>query len=250
MAKRNEIVNYLNNILYSTIEDWSSNGLQVQGKENISQIGLAVDASLAAYKNAVAINCDMLIVHHGLIWNGIKYVTGDKYAHLKFLLDHDLNLYASHLPLDMHPKYGNNIQLARLVKLQNIKPFGVYNKQDIGFKGLLPKPMKLSDIANIFQKSIGGKYTLLPFGKDKIRTVGIISGGAAEDLAQAIDQHLDLYITGEPAHYNHHQAKEGNINVLYLGHYESEKLGVTAIGNLLQKKYKIRCIFLDVPTLV
>ena len=250
MAKRNDIVNYLNHLLASNIEDSSSNGLQVQGKERISRIGLAVDASLDAYKKAVARKCQILIVHHGLIWNGIKYVTGEKYAHLKFLFDHDLNLYASHLPLDMHPKFGNSIQLALLLKLQNIQPFGIYNKQRIGFKGILLKPMRLDEISQFYKQALGGKYTILPFGKDEIRTIGIISGGAAEDLQQAIDEQLDLYITGEPAHYNHHQAKEAGINVLYLGHYESEKLGVSALGKVLEKKFKVQCVFLDIPTIV
>lgn len=250
MVKRDEIVDYLNRVLTSTIEDTSSNGLQVQGIEHISRIGLAVDACLEAYRKAIALNCQMLIVHHGLIWNGIKYVTGYHYQHLKFLLSHDLNLYAAHLPLDMHPKYGNNIQLAKVLHLNKIQPFGVYSKQQIGYKGVLPKPMNLAKIAKVYQKTIGGKYTILPFGKDKISTVGIISGGAAEDLGQAIDEHLDLYITGEPVHYNYHQAKEAKINVLYLGHYESEILGVTALGKLLQKQFKLDCVFLDVPTIV
>lgn len=250
MAKREEIVNYLNKLLASSIEDSSSNGLQVQGKKTISRIGLAVDASLEAYKKAIALNCDMLIVHHGIIWNGIKYVNGSTYAHLKYLFDYELNLYASHLPLDMHPKLGNNIQLAKLLKLHTTQMFGIYNKQQIGFKGILPKPMRINEIAKVYKQAIGGKHILLPFGKDKIRTVGIISGGAAEDLTQAIDEQLDLYITGEPAHYNHHQAKEAGINVLYLGHYESEKLGVNALGKLLEKKFKVKCVFLDVPTIV
>ncbi|MFB3896044.1 MAG: Nif3-like dinuclear metal center hexameric protein [bacterium] len=250
MAKRIEMVNYLDKLLASTIEDTSSNGLQVQGTEHISRVGLAVDACLEAYRKAIALNCQMLIVHHGLIWNGIKYVTGNNHQHLKFLLSHDLNLYAAHLPLDMHPKYGNNIQLAKLLHLNKIQPFGVYSKQKIGYNGLLPQPKNLAEIAKIYQKSIGGKYTMLPFGKDKIRTVGIISGGAAEDLGQAIEAQLDLYITGESLHYNYHQAKEAKINVLYLGHYESEKLGVTALGNLLEKQFKVSCAFLDVPTIV
>jgi dinuclear metal center YbgI/SA1388 family protein len=250
MVKRNDIVQYLNKLLASTIEDTSSNGLQVQGTEHISRIGLAVDACIDAYQKAVDLHCQMVIVHHGLIWNGIKYVTGHHHQHLKFLITHDLNLYAAHLPLDMHPKYGNNIQLANLLRLHSIQPFGIYSKQKIGYKGLLPKPKKLADIAKIYQKSIGGKYTILPFGKETIKTVGIISGGAGGDLLQAVEEELDLYITGEPLHENHHEAKEGKTNVLYLGHYESEILGVTALGKLLQMRYKIQCVFLDVPTIV
>ena len=250
MVKRDKIVDYLNNLLSSTIEDSSSNELQVQGKERISRIGLAVDASLEAYKKAVALGCDMLLVHHGLIWNGIKYVTGPKYAHLKYLFDHDLNLYASHLPLDMHPKFGNNIQLAYLLRLQNLAPFGVYNQQKIGYKGVLLKPMRLDEISQFYKQALGGKHLLLPFGKKLIASVGIISGDAAEDLAQAIEEKLDLYITGEPAHYNHHQAKEADTNVLYLGHYASEQLGVKSVGKLLEKRFKVPCVFLDIPTIV
>lgn len=248
--KRDDLVKFLDNILKADIEDSSSNGLQVQGKDDIKKIGLAVDACMQTYQKAVSLNCDMVIVHHGLFWGSIKRVTDKAYSHIKYLLDNNLNLYASHLPLDMNPNYGNNIELARIIKLKSIEKFGIYNGHKIGFKGILQQPQSISDISKIYNNHIGGRHILLPFGKDKNTSVGIISGGAPEELTQAIEEKIDLYITGEPAHYNYHEAYEAKINVIYLGHYESEKTGILAIGRLLSKKFKIKCEFIDVPTTI
>lgn len=251
MVSRDMIVKYLDEYLRNgSIKDSSSNGLQVAGAEQVSKVGLAVDASLEAYELAVKSGCQMLIVHHGLIWNGIKYVTGNNYRHIKYLMDSDLNLFASHLPLDMHPLVGNNMVLANQLGLRKTSACFNYKGIDIGYRGELAKPLTTKQIVARLASAIGGQQVVLPFGKRLNTTVGIVSGGASDMVTNAIDMGLDCYITGESAHHNHLQAKENGINVIFGGHYQTETGGVKAVGELLKKKFKVQTVFIDVPTLV
>jgi dinuclear metal center YbgI/SA1388 family protein len=250
-ASRNEIVTYLNGLLdIDKIKDSSCNGLQVEGVRNVRRVGLAVDACMAVYKKAAALRCQMLLVHHGLIWNGLTSVTGHNFAHVKFLADHGLSLYAAHLPLDLHAEYGNNALLARALCCIKTQPFGLYKGNLIGVEGVLPRPMTNSEIGRACQRSIGGTFFALDFGKKKNRSVAIVSGGGSDALPEAIEKKIDCFVTGEPAHWNHHAALEAKINVLYLGHYHSEKPGVRALGKKLKETFGVETVFIDEPTLV
>ena len=248
---RDTLVTYLNDYLENNaIHDSSSNGLQVTGAPVISKIGLAVDASLETYRLAVQAGCQMLIVHHGLIWNGIKYVTGRNYDHLAYLLKHNLNLFASHLPLDRHAEIGNNIQLAHLIGLKKTRRCFSYEGIDIGYRGILSTSQTVQQIAGRLAATIGGKQIILPFGKRPNKTIGIVSGGASDMVGTAIEYGLDCFITGESAHHNHHQAREAGINVIYGGHYHTETCGVKALGEQLEKRFSLQTVFIDVPTIV
>jgi dinuclear metal center YbgI/SA1388 family protein len=213
-------------------------------------VGLAVDASLQTYRSAVDAGCQMLIVHHGLIWNGIRAVTDATYRHLKFLLDHDLNIYASHLPLDKHPVVGNNVQLARIVGIATPVPAFTYHGTVIGCRGALRSGRSLRDISSKLTSAISSEPVILPFGPQKSRTIGIVSGGAPDMLQQAIEAGLDCFITGESAHFTHHQAAEAGINVIFAGHYQTETVGVKALGAMVAKKFGVETVFLDIPTRV
>lgn len=251
MIARNKIVEFLNSYLDpDKTPDSSCNGLQVQGQKKIKKIGLAVDASMLTYEMAVDEKCQMLMVHHGLIWNGIRYVSGTVLRQLKYLMDNGVNLYASHLPLDKHPVVGNNIQLAHMLGLTDTRPDFSYRGVEIGCTGVFRKPLSIREIADRLKSSLGGLPVLLPFGKKKNVTIGIVSGGGAGELPQAIDQGIDCFITGEAEHQNHHQARDNEINVIFAGHYETETVGVKAVGRLLEKKFGVKTVFLDAPTLV
>jgi dinuclear metal center YbgI/SA1388 family protein len=235
----------------SEIKDRSINGLQVEGVAKITKIGLAVDACLETYKLARAKGCQMIIVHHGIIWEGIKSITGPVYRQIEFLMKNSINLYASHLPLDLHPTLGNNIQIAKALGLKNIQPFGIYkNGPPIGFEGYLTHAMTVKSISELMKKKFGGPVLSLPFGPQKIRRVAVISGGGSACIPEAIEKKIDLYVTGESSHENHHAALEGNLNVIYGGHYHTEKCGVQALGEFLSKKFGVEVEFLDVPTVV
>jgi dinuclear metal center YbgI/SA1388 family protein len=233
----------------SEIGDASVNGLQVEGAEKITKIGLAVDACLEAYKLAQKKGCQMVIAHHGLIWDVIKSIRGPIFRQIEFLISNKINLYGSHLPLDLHPTLGNNAQFAKLVGLKNLKPFGVYkNGLYLSVEGTFPKAVTLESVGKMIKEGFGGPVSYLPFGPKKIRTAAIISGRGSSVIAEAVEKGIDLFITGELIHESYHAALEGGINVVCGGHYHTEKSGVQALGNLLSEKFGVESVFLDVPT--
>jgi len=250
-VSRDTVVSFLDKTLRTAeIEDRSINGLQVEGAAEVSKVGLAVDACLIAYEKAHANGCQMLIAHHGMIWDGIKRVTGPTSRQLEFLLKNRINLYVSHLPLDLHPTLGNNALIAKMLGLRELRPFGAYQNDNIGFEGVFPRSVTIKTVSDAVKKAYGGPMTVLPFGPQKIKSVAVVSGSGTACLPEAIKKKIDLFITGEAKHENHHSALEGRINVIYGGHYHTEKPGVKALGAFLNKKFGIEAVFLDVPTLV
>lgn len=250
-ADRDSLTAFLDKELRTAaFNDASCNGLQVQGSASITRIGLAVDACLEAYEAAARRDCRMLIVHHGMIWGGITSITNAAYRQIKFLFDHDISLYASHLPLDAHPEHGNNAQLARCLGVTRLEPFGDYKGIAIGFEGMLPRPLGRDALSEKIERLLGSSNVVLPFGKNMVRRLAVVSGGAGEIIEEAARKGVDCYVTGDPNHHHHHLAKEAALNVIYCGHYHSEKLGVQAIGRLLEKKFGVACEFLDIPTIV
>jgi len=233
----------------SDISDKSINGLQVQGTDRITRIGLATDAALATYRKAVDAGCQMLVVHHGLIWDGIRSVTGRNFDHLKFLIGNGLNLYAAHLPLDLHAEVGNNAVLAGMAGLSKIKPFGDYYGITIGYSGTLKTPATVAELEAVYARQLDCTPRTLAFGPEKISTVAIISGGGTGLLEEAITRKMDCLVTGEGTHEKFHQAAEGRIHLMYLGHYKSETVGVKALGEVLKQRWSdLDTVFIDEPT--
>ncbi len=229
--------------------DASLNGVQVAcSDKEIKKIGFAVDASLATIKAASERECDMLFVHHGLFWGQPQAVTGAHYERIRTLIQSDMALYACHLPLDAHPVYGNNAQMAMALGMKEYDMFGLYHGALIGVKGNLPFEMSPEEVCGLLGFSEDTGLRILPFGKEKVRSVGIISGGAGNDVSQAIDDNLDLYITGEIYHQNFHEALESHINVIAGGHYQSETYGVKAVLRMLMGELGIEGVFLPWPT--
>ncbi len=248
---RDELVRYLNERLdIASMDDVSVNGLQVQGAPEVRKVALVTDAAMALYQKAAAAGCDMIIAHHGMIWNSIRSVTGRDYEHLRFLIVNGINLYGAHLPLDAHPELGNNAALAEAAGLEGVEPFGDYHGATIGFSGRLTPPRSREVLASMWQEAVGGEPVILPFGPNTVATVGIISGGGSSLLREAIDKGLDCFVTGEGRHEDHHLAREAGINVIYLGHYHSETLGVKAVGRELTERFGLETLFIDEPTLV
>ncbi len=252
MAHRKDIVQYLNQRLdVFSFEDFSANGLQVQGSEEVTKVALVTDAAMATYVKASKAGCELIVAHHGIIWGGgLRSITGRDYEHVKFLLENDINLYAVHLPLDAHPDLGNNAELCKMVGVREIEPFGKYHGVTLGFSGTLPSPMGLNELQTLFKQSIGGEPLALPFGEKSISSVAIVSGGGSATLKEAVDRGFDCFITGEGKHEDHHAAAEARINVIYLGHYHSETAGVKALGPELEEKFGVECVFIDEPTIV
>lgn len=229
--------------------DPSQNGLQVDNDgAPVKKVAFAVDASMETFKRAKESGADMVFVHHGLLWGISQPLTGIYYQRIKFLMENNIALYACHLPLDAHPELGNNASIAKKLELIETEPFCSWRGYLIGVKGRLPEEMTPEEI---LQKAFPGRKTvqgLFKFGKEKNLTVGIVSGGAAEDVYQAIDQGLDIYITGESSHEIYHPCQENKINFLAAGHYETETGGVKNAAAKLGLDTGIETVFIDIPT--
>jgi dinuclear metal center YbgI/SA1388 family protein len=252
MKKVSQILKYLEEEFnISQIQDASLNGLQVgEADKPIKKIGLAVDASLSTFKKAKKQGCDLLIVHHGLFWGKEQALTGTHYKRVKYLIENNLPLIALHLPLDLHAKYGNNIELARLLGLKKVKTFGAYHGCTIGFSGEFTTAMTRKKFLTLCDKKLGTKCTSLDFGSDKIKKVGIVSGGGSSALMEAKEKGMDVLLTGDGPHQNYHDAKDSEINIVYGSHYYTETVGIKALGKALKKKFNLTVEFLDVPAQV
>lgn len=230
-------------------EDNSINGLQVDAKKDVKKIGFAVDGSMSTLGKAKRNKCDMVIVHHGIKWKGKKDKTGLKKSKIDWLRKNKISLYACHLPLDAHPKYGNNIQLAKLLGLEDLKRFGRYNGKSIGYKGKLDKTMSLKKLADMLKDSLKTNVGIWGFGKKKVKTVAIVSGGGgSDDLAEAMGDGIDCFITGEAKHSLFNDTRDLNANVLVAGHYATETLGVKALMPMIKKRFDVKTSFIDNPT--
>jgi dinuclear metal center YbgI/SA1388 family protein len=230
-------------------DDAALNGLQAENATGtVEKAAFAVDVCLESIRRAVEWKADLLFVHHGLFWGKPLAVTGGHYRRLRALIEGDLALYAVHLPLDMHPELGNNAGLAHRIRLQEFEPFGEYKGVKIGVKGRLKEEMTLEQVVRLCSGGSEQGLKVLPFGPEKISTVGIVSGGAAEEAYQAIGEKLDLFITGDADHTIYHHCLEGRINVIFAGHYLTETAGVTLLAEKLEKETDLQTRFFDIPT--
>ena len=230
-------------------KDSSLNGLQIGDfGRTLNKIAFAVDACLETFSRAADEKADLLFVHHGLFWGRPMAVTGPMYKRFETLINNGIALYAAHLPLDMHAEFGNNAVLADILGLTDRKEFGEYKGSFIGVEGVFETPLGRDEVV---RKLFGGwedSIKSLPFGPEKISSVGIISGGAPREVSEAIDKGLDLYITGDASHEIYHQCMESGINVIFGGHYLTETTGVQAVQKKVQKELGLDTVFIDVPT--
>lgn len=229
--------------------DHSLNGIQVACSEKpIGRVAFAVDACMASFERAASAEADVLFVHHGLFWGRPLAVTRSHYERLKFLLDHDMALYAVHLPLDQHPEFGNNAGIAAALSLGTLEPFGFHRGFKLGFKGELPEALSVDEVLEKMGIEREECTALLPFGPERSQSVGIVSGGAVLDVDQAIAEGLDLYITGDALHQVYHTCLEEGINLICGGHYQTEVWGARLVADKLAADTGIATTFVDVPT--
>lgn len=232
--------------------DPSLNGIQVEnsqpeGKE-IRKVAFAVDACQETISRAAAAGADLLFVHHGFFWGQCQTITGAHYQRIRQLLENDMALYACHIPLDAHELVGNNYGLARRLELQDMRPFGDWHGMTIGVGGTFSAPATLDSLVQRLFPGGEKPLHLLPFGKKGISTVAIVSGGAARELSQAIEQGYDAFVTGEIGHEQYHQAMEAGINVVAGGHYQTETVGVSLVMEKLAQETGVETVFIQVPT--
>ena len=226
--------------------DGAANGLQVENRGGVTRIAAAVDASFATVRLAVAAGADLMIVHHGLFWGPSHPWTGRKYELLRLLMENNLAVYSSHLPLDAHPELGNNARLCAALGLKRLRPFFLTHGQAIGFKS--QSRISRDDLAARLSRATGAKPRIIPGGPEICRRIGVVTGGAGGDLKLAAAEGVDTFITGEGPHWTYTLAEELGLNVLYGGHYATETFGVKALAAELASKFKVPWTFLDHPT--
>ncbi len=224
----------------------AANGLQVENRGTVSRIAAAVDASLATVKLAVAAQADLLLAHHGLFWGPAHPWTGKRYELLRWLLEHNLAVYSSHLPLDLHPRLGNNAQLCAALGLKKLDPFFFDHGQFIGWQARAK--ISRDELAARLQRATGRPPHLIPAGHQICRRIGVVTGGAGAELSKAAAADVDTFITGEGPHWTYAVAEELGLNVFYGGHYATETFGVKALAAELSRRFRVPWLFLDHPT--
>lgn len=232
--------------------DVSLNGIQIENSDPegkpVKKIAFAVDACEQTALQAAKLGADVLFVHHGLFWGHCQRITGAHYKRVCAFVKNDVALYACHLPLDANNPYGNNYGLAKRMGLKNLKPFGSYHGMVIGVKGELDEAVSAAELARRALLEGQEPFRVLPFGAEKIRTVGVISGGAADDVEQAVEEGLDAYVTGELDHALYHYIEEAGINFIAGGHYQTETIGVNLIKEKVENELGLETVFIDIPT--
>lgn len=244
-----ELVTYLDTYLrVREVPDYPTalNGLQVENTGEVTQVAVAVDAAQATIDAAIAQNADFLLVHHGLFWDGNQPLTGRRFRRLKPLLDAGVAVYAAHLPLDVHPEVGNNVVLARALGIEPQGTFGDYRGYPLGVWGEMD--LRREALAARLDELLGGRVKLVPGGPERIRHVGVITGGAGSMIGAAREAGLDAFVTGEGAHHNFFDAEEGGLNLFLGGHYATETWGVRALAQHLEHRFGLPWTWIDHPT--
>ena len=226
--------------------DKALNGLQAQNSGKVTKIAAAVDASLATVRLAISAKADLLVVHHGLFWSSRQPWTGKNHQLIRLVVEHDLAVYSSHLPLDLHPKLGNNAQLCAALGLKHPKPFFSSHGQLIGLQAR--HRISREELTKRLQRATGALPKCLPGGPEHCERIGVVTGGAGSELGVAAAAGVDTFITGEGPHWTYALAEEMGLNVFYGGHYATETFGVKALAAELSRKFRLPWEFLDHPT--
>lgn len=247
--RRSDFESYLNTLLSpEKIKDYCPNGLQIQGSDEITKVVTGVTASKALIDQAIALKADAILVHHGYFWKNESYVIkGMKYERIKALLDNNINLFAYHLPLDIHPELGNNAQLAKRLAIENVEPLETGNKLSVGVKGEFAQAITAQALSERINTSLSRKCLHLPSGTDKkIQTIAWCTGGGQDYIELAAEQGIDAFISGEVSEKTTHIATEMNIHFFAAGHHATERYGVKALGEHIANELALDVTFVDI----
>jgi dinuclear metal center YbgI/SA1388 family protein len=244
VADRDEILAFANELLdLDAYPDYGPMGLQVVGAAEVDRIACAVSSSLELFERAAASGVQMLLVHHGILWDRDSRVIDDALRRrLKTLFDAEITLAAYHLALDAHPEVGNNALLARELGIDPSEPFA-----GIGFGGRLAEPVSADEFAARVRDRLGSEPVVFAHGPERIERAAVITGGAARYLADAARDGYDLFLTGEPAEPSLHTARELGIHFVAAGHYATERIGIQALAKRLAEQFEIAWEFIDLP---
>ena len=249
MSSLSNIVTYADRFLrVRDVGDWDNalNGLQIENSGRVTRIGAAVDASTRVLIESAKRNIDFLIVHHGLFWPGLQPVRGALHRQLGLAFETDLALYSAHLPLDIHPRVGNNAQLVAALGLKSAQPFLEEKGQPVGLK--IRVSLQRSELVRKLEKALNDPVKLFEFGPKQTHMIGVVTGAAGSEIYRVADEGIDTFITGEAPHWAAVAAEELGVNLLLGGHYATEVFGVKALAAHLSKRFKVPWEFVDCPT--
>lgn len=246
--QREQLVSFLNHELQTDkIRDYCPNGLQVEGKAEIKRLVTGVTASQALLDAAVATQADAILVHHGYFWkNERPEVTGMKKARLQTLLRHDINLLAYHLPLDVHPVFGNNAQLGLQLKAKNISIINSVEPSGVLMQGELTQPEPVQQIAAGLEQTLGRQVLLHAAGCKTVSKLAWCTGGGQSYIEQAAAAGVQLFISGEVSEQTIHVSRELGIHFIAAGHHATERYGVKALGELIAQQFDVEVQFIDI----
>ncbi|MGJ8725837.1 MAG: Nif3-like dinuclear metal center hexameric protein [Roseibacillus sp.] len=248
MAKLCEIVEFLDRELKTAeVPDYSGahNGLQLENGGEVNKVAVAVDASLAAIEKAVTEEADLLVVHHGLFWQGVQMLTGGQFRKLKSAFDGGLAIYSSHIPLDIHPEWGNNALLAASLGLSVEEKFLPWKGIELGLAGQWDGTW--GELEETIAKEVGPLISSTR-AREKVGKLGVITGGAGSEVELVARAGIETFLTGEGPHWSFPLAEELGLSVIHAGHYATETFGVRKIGDVLKEKFGLKSTFLELPT--
>ncbi len=231
------------------VDDYCPNGLQVAGQDQVRRVVTAVSASAALFAEAAKRSADMVLVHHGILWNSSEppRLVGSFRERVRLLLANEISLVAYHLPLDRHRRFGNAAQLAWQLGLGQLEPFAEHRGKSAGVCGVFPEPIPATDLFAAVTEVCDQKAQVFTGDRDLVSAVGIVTGAAAREYHQAVEAGLDAFITGEPSEWVKHQAAEDGVHFIAAGHYATERFGVRALGRWIEEEHGLQTEFIDLP---
>lgn len=251
MASRDEIVAWADSYLdVAAYPDYGPMGLQVVGTEEVRKIVCGVSASRELFERAAEADAQLVLVHHGLFWDGNVPVAGRRYRRLRACLEQDAAMYSAHIPLDVHPEVGNNVVLAERLGMDVEGWFAPYKGISLGVWGAAPHGLEHRDaiVSELRHALSPDRVHLVPGSAERVTRVGIVTGAGGSQIAAARAAGIDTFITGEGPHHTYFDAIEGGLNVVYAGHYATETLGVQALASHLSDRFDLPWDFHDHPT--
>lgn len=258
MVELHSLCTFLDSLLQpDSYVDFGINGLQVEASAGlansaVSRIGFAVDSGMSVIERAIAEDCQLLVVHHGLFWGSVGPVTGIMASKVASLIRKNCSLYAAHLPLDGNHEVGNAFELARYLNLEECQGFMEYEGRTVGVRAICPRKRQIDDFLEPLSQIEGAvSPVIMPFGSKDIRSVAIVTGSGSSAIPlcnQPGGEQIDLLISGEPKHESYHQAKEHKVNAIFAGHYATETFGIRALKSKLESTFDIETVYISEPT--
>jgi dinuclear metal center YbgI/SA1388 family protein len=249
MAERDQIIAYLDDLLeIDAFGDYGPNGLQVPGAEEVSLVVTGVSAQRELFEQAAAAGAELVLCHHGLFWEFLQRSIGAAMKQrLRILFDADISLAGYHLPLDAHPEVGNNALICAALGLERAEPFAEHKGRAIGIVGRSAEGIPFAELRARCASAFEQEPFAWDCGPQLVHSVGVISGGAPGDFAEAIALGLDAFLTGETAEHVMADARENGIHFIAGGHYATERFGIRRLGELVAERFGVEHRFVEIP---